>query len=103
VTKPSKRASTDGAFKRARPDWQAPAAKGAQRRPSEIDAHVGARLRALRLARDMAQAELGARLGVSFMQVQKYEAGANRIAAARLYAIARVLAVRVDSFFEGLR
>jgi transcriptional regulator with XRE-family HTH domain len=89
--------------RRARPDWQAPAPKGAAKRATEIDAYIGARLRALRLARDMAQAELGSRLGVSFMQVQKYERGTNRIAAARLYEIARVLAVRVDSFFDGLR
>ncbi len=72
------------------------------RQPTRIDAHVGARLRHLRRARDMAQAELGRRLGVSFMQVQKYERGVDRVSATRLFQIARIFEVPIESFFEGL-
>jgi transcriptional regulator with XRE-family HTH domain len=77
--------------------------KRAPKRANRIDAHVGAELRRLRLARDMAQVELGRRLGVSFMQVQKYERGTDRISAARLFEIAKVFEVPVEAFFYGLR
>lgn len=76
--------------------------RGAPKLPTQIDAHIGARLRSLRLAHDMAQAELGRRLGVSFMQVQKYESGTNRVSATRLFQIAKVFKVPIGSFFEGL-
>ena len=74
----------------------------APKRPTKIDVHIGARLQRLRLARDMAQAELGRQLGVSFTQVQKYESGANRVSATRLFQIAKVFEVPIGSFFEGL-
>ena len=43
--------------------------------PGQIDAHVGARLRILRRGRGVSQSDLGAWLGVSYTQVQKYERG----------------------------
>lgn len=70
--------------------------------PSSIDLAVGARIRALRLAREMSQAELGHRVGVRFQQIQKYEAGANRITAERLLELAQALGVPIAHFFEGL-
>lgn len=79
--------------------------RAAARRPKRtnaIDRHVGAQVRRLRLARDMAQAELGRRLGVSFTQVQKYERGVNRVSATRLFEIAKLFDVSIGSFFEGL-
>ncbi len=60
---------------RANPRRGRSVSRPAPKQPTQIDAHIGARLRRLRLAREMAQAELGRRLGVSFMQVQKYESG----------------------------
>lgn len=74
----------------------------APKRPSRVDVHVGAQVRRLRLERDLAQAELGKRLGVSFTQVQKYERGIDRISATRLFEIAKMFEVSVESFFEGL-
>jgi transcriptional regulator with XRE-family HTH domain len=74
----------------------------APKQPTKIDAHIGARLRRLRLAREMAQAELWRQLGVSFMQVQKYESGTNRVSATRLFQIAKLFYVSIGSFFEGL-
>lgn len=67
-----------------------------------IDRQLGVRLRDRRLAIGMTQQELGARLGVTFQQVQKYEKGVNRIAASRLFDIASVLGVPIGRFFEGL-
>src|SRR5262249_18729826 len=45
--------------------------------------------------------ELGAALGLSFQQVQKYERGTNRIGASRLQQISHILQVPVAFFFEG--
>jgi transcriptional regulator with XRE-family HTH domain len=48
------------------------------------------------------QEKLGAASGVTFQQIQKYERGANRIGASRLYAFSRVLDVPVAFFFEDM-
>jgi transcriptional regulator with XRE-family HTH domain len=69
---------------------------------SEIDAHVGSRIRSRREGLGMSQARLGSRLGLTFSQVQKYEKGSNRIGAGRLLLVAEALEVSVQYFFEGL-
>ncbi len=74
----------------------------AKRMPDPVDTHVGARLRLARTARGLSQSALAADLGISFQQVQKYETGANRIGASRLWSAARQLGVAVGYFFEGL-
>lgn len=66
-----------------------------------IDAHVGGQVKLRRAVVGMSQTELANRLGITFQQVQKYEKGANRIGASRLYLIAEILNVTVQSFFEG--
>jgi transcriptional regulator with XRE-family HTH domain len=71
-------------------------------RLDDIDRHVGARVRMRRIARVMGQVELGARLGITFQQIQKYEKGMNRISAGKLYRIARILDVEPSYFFDGL-
>ena len=63
---------------------------------------IGFRVRQARLAKGMSQNELGRAIGVSFQQVQKYEAGATRIASSRLCQIARVLDQRVMDLLEGV-
>lgn len=50
----------------------------------------------------MTQADLAQMLGISYQQVQKYECGANRIGAGRLWKTAELLAVPVSFFFEGI-
>lgn len=70
--------------------------------PNPIDIHVGARVRMRRLLLGLSQDKLGDELGVTFQQVQKYERGANRVGASRLFEIARVLTVPVGFFFEGM-
>ncbi len=69
--------------------------------PSRIDQHVGRRVRMRRKALAMSQQKLGAALGLSFQQVQKYEKGATRIPASRLQQISHILQVPVEFFFEG--
>ncbi len=67
-----------------------------------VDRHVGNRLRQLRALRGITQTALADRIGVTFQQVQKYEKGANRISASRLWEIRRALDVPIASFFEGI-
>jgi transcriptional regulator with XRE-family HTH domain len=63
------------------------------------DRAVAVRVRALRLARGMSQAELGGLIGVTFQQVQKYETGVNRIGAGRLQRIAEIFDVPLAALF----
>ena len=67
-----------------------------------IDVHVGGRVRLRRMLVGMSQDKLGDALGLTFQQVQKYEKGANRIGASRLYQISKILNVPVQFFFEDM-
>ncbi len=67
-----------------------------------VDKHVGDRLRQLRALRGITQAALAGQIGVASQQIQKYEKGAHRISASRLWEIRRVLDVPIASFFEGI-
>lgn len=67
-----------------------------------VDRHVGRRLRLRRALLGLSQERLGALLGVTFQQIQKYERGANRIGAGRLWRLASILDVPVGWFFEEL-
>jgi transcriptional regulator with XRE-family HTH domain len=50
----------------------------------------------------MSQEKLGEAIGLTFQQVQKYERGANRIGASRLFDLSRVLDVPVSYFFDDM-
>ena len=67
-----------------------------------IDAYVGAQIKQRRTAVGMSQTVLANKLGITFQQVQKYEKGANRVGASRLYEISEILGVPIQSFFEGV-
>jgi len=69
---------------------------------TDVDAHVGDRIRNLREERGLSQEALGQSVDVSFQQIQKYERGTNRVGASRLFELARVLKVPVESFYSGL-
>lgn len=56
-----------------------------------IDVRLGARVRVIREAKHMTQAQLASAIGVTFQQVQKYERGVNRVAVARLIKMAEAL------------
>lgn len=67
-----------------------------------VDDHVGSRIRLRRTLTGMTQEQLAASLGISYQQIQKYETGANRVSAGRLFEIGQRLGVDVAYFFEGL-
>ncbi|AXC50091.1 XRE family transcriptional regulator [Paracoccus suum] len=67
-----------------------------------VDVHVGKRIRHRRWMIDMTQQQLAEKVGIKFQQIQKYETGANRVSASRLWDIAHALEVPVSFCFEGL-
>ena len=66
-----------------------------------VDLHVGRKLRQRRWLMGMTQQQLADRVGIKFQQIQKYETGANRVSASRLWEIARALEVPLERFFSG--
>jgi transcriptional regulator with XRE-family HTH domain len=86
-------------------DWEPQVVREAQREaqvPHWVDVHVGKMLRLRRELRGMPQKELARRLGISFQQVQKYESGANRISASKLWEMCCILDTEPNYYFEGL-
>lgn len=71
--------------------------------PHPVDIHVGEKLRLMRTLRGLSQTELANRVDLTFQQVQKYESGANRISASRLWEISEALDTPIGFFFDGLR
>ena len=68
-----------------------------------VDTHVGKRIRQRRWALGTTQQQLAGQVGIKFQQIQKYETGANRVSASRLWDIATALGVPIDFFFQGLQ
>ncbi len=69
---------------------------------NSIDLHVGRRLRRRRRLMGMTQQQLAESVGIRFQQIQKYECGANRITASRLFELAGALSIAVQYFYDGL-
>lgn len=67
-----------------------------------VDVHVGKRVRHRRWLIGMTQQQLAEQVGIKFQQIQKYETGANRVSASRLWDISDALGVPVSFFFDGL-
>ena len=65
----------------------------------EVDRIVGANIRRRRGALGLSQQALGARVGLTFQQIQKYENAANRVGASRLHDIATALGTHPGAFF----
>ena len=70
--------------------------------PNPIDVHVGTRLRVRRKLLGMNQTNLGDAIGLTYQQVQKYERGANRISASRLFDLSRLFDVPIQFFFDDM-
>ena len=70
--------------------------------PHPVDRHVGLRIRMRRKEIGVSQERLAEALGITFQQVQKYERGANRVSASKLWEIAAALRTPVAYFYEGL-
>jgi transcriptional regulator with XRE-family HTH domain len=71
-----------------------------KQRNSKIDKQIGMRLRQIRILRDLSQSQLGAELGVTFQQVQKYESGTNAIASSRMPALCKALGITPDELYR---
>lgn len=71
-------------------------------KPTWVDVHVGQRVRQRRTLLGYSQGRLAEALDLTFQQVQKYERGANRLGAGRLFQMAKALDVPVTFFFEDL-
>lgn len=72
-------------------------------RATDIDRHVGTRIRERRIMLGLSQQQMADMIGVTYQQAHKYERGINRISAGRLYEISQVLRVPVSFFFDGLQ
>ncbi|WP_375266475.1 helix-turn-helix domain-containing protein [Planktotalea sp.] len=70
--------------------------------PHPVDVHVGKRIRHRRWLVGVTQQQLAEKVGIKFQQIQKYETGANRVSASRLWDIAESLDVDVSFFFAGM-
>ncbi len=73
-----------------------------EKQASPIDIHVGTRIRLRRTLLGMSQERLGDALGLTFQQVQKYERGANRVSASKLFDLSRILDVPISFFFDDM-
>lgn len=69
---------------------------------SDVDRHIGARIRLRRKALGLKQTDIASRIDLSYQQFQKYETGGSRITASGLYELGAILDVPVEWFFEGL-
>lgn len=70
--------------------------------PDPVDIHVGERIRLRRAMLRLTQQDLARSIGISFQQLQKYERGANRVSASRLFDIATRLDVPISFFFQDI-
>ena len=70
--------------------------------PRPVDVHVGTRLRLRRTLLGISQEKLGEAVDLTFQQIQKYERGANRIGASRLFEFSRILDVSISYFFDDM-
>ncbi len=73
--------------------------KSQAEKDNEFDIELGRKIRLARTLRGIKQRELADILGVSFQQVQKYETGANRVSAIKLWKITNILNVPVNYFY----
>jgi transcriptional regulator with XRE-family HTH domain len=67
--------------------------------PHPVDILVGAKLREIRSIHGLSQVDLAKYCNITFQQVQKYESGANRISASRMYEFATIFKVSPAVFF----
>ena len=67
-----------------------------------LDIEIGRRLRARRRELKLSQTAVAHAAGVTFQQIQKYEAGRNRVSASTLWRLVQRLDVPIAYFFEEL-
>ncbi|MBI1365753.1 MAG: helix-turn-helix domain-containing protein [Alphaproteobacteria bacterium] len=70
--------------------------------PSEVNAHIGWKLREARIRANMTLEGVARAVGLSTAQIQKYESGRNRVSAEALFNFARFFGRDIKFFYEGL-
>lgn len=70
--------------------------------PTAVDQHIGQRVQLRRIMMGLSQKDLAKICGVTFQQIQKYEAAGNRISASRLFELSTALDTPISFFFQGL-
>jgi CheY-like chemotaxis protein len=73
-----------------------------QQKQKDLDKTIGRRLREKRLKRGFTLAEVSAKVGISYQQIQKYEQAVSKISASTLFKLSALYCVRVERFFDGL-
>lgn len=68
---------------------------------NDINSIIGKHIFMRRIERGWSQSELGAKLGVTFQQIQKYENGMNAVSARKLAMLADIFECAVNDFFEN--
>lgn len=74
---------------------------GRRRVNETLDERIGALIRHRRSELGWSQQTLGAKLNLTFQQVQKYEKGVNQLSVARLLQVCDVLSVPISYFLEA--
>ena len=69
-------------------------------RGGPIDTAIGANIRRYRVKRNMTQADLGDKIGVTHTQIYKYEEGKNAVPSTRLSTLAVALRVSTDALLN---
>lgn len=67
----------------------------------DVERYIARQLRTVRKTHDITQQQLAAILDISYQQIGKYEASANRIHAARLFQISKVVSAPIQQFFPA--
>ena len=99
---PSQTTATQDQFKNETMPTRSTRGRLPSGKPNPVDEHVGRRVRLRRMLLGISQEKLGEAIGLTFQQVQKYERGANRIGASRLWDLSRVLDCPMSFFFEEM-
>ena len=68
---------------------------------TDIDKTIANHIKLRRIMLNMSQNDLAKLCGVSFQQIQKYEAAANKISCSRLFQISTALNVPINFFFDN--
>ena len=73
-----------------------------QRTPEELafNATVGNNIKYIRKSKNLTQSKVGAAIGTSFQQVQKYEKGANGVSALKLKQLAEFFKLQTDVLID---
>ncbi len=70
---------------------------------ADFDRFIGRQLRVLRVSRGYSLVKLAKALNISYQQVQKYEAGTNRLTAGRIWQLTCLFNIQPQDLFEAVR